>query len=255
MSVPPRPDQPDPGAMPDAVFTEMLRAARALLATREPLDAEIGVSEMLGSWWGRRVPGLDVERLLGDGLVAHAQASGSAAGLALLTGVSVLGTTVHQRELAEKGSATLIERGVARPVWADLLGRVRPIAAYVSGTRFGDTDDVICTFRYDGGESERGSGEHALIAVVDHNSGGVLRDAWVTTKVDRLLESCRPQAEGGDPMATFAQIRLERARLMLEDAVEQTDRAIAANAVGPGVTDGSPAAHHALIRSRVRALP
>ncbi|MFB9801826.1 hypothetical protein [Streptomonospora salina] len=233
----------------------MLRAARTLLATREPLDAEIGVSEMLGSWWGTRVPGLDVERLLGDGLVAHAQASGSAAGLALLTGISVLGTTVHQRELAEKGSATLIERGVARPAWADLLGHVRPVATYVYGTRFGDTADIICTFRYDGAEPGEHTGEHALIAVVDHNSGSVLRDAWVTAKVDRLLESCRSQAEDGDPLATFSQIRPEHARLLLEDAVEQTDRAVAADAVGPGVTDGSPAAHHALIRSRVRALP
>ncbi|MFC4869888.1 MULTISPECIES: hypothetical protein [Streptomonospora] len=233
----------------------MLRAARALLATRDPLDAEIGVSEMLGSWWGRRVPGVDVERLLGDGLVAHAQASGSAAGLALLTGIAVLGTTVRQRELAEKGAATLTERGVARPVWAESVGRARPIAAYTSGTRFGDTDDVITTFRYGSGDDDAESGEHALIAVLDHNSGGVLRDAWVTTKVERLLEHCRGQAEGGDPMATFTQIRPERARHLLEGAVEQTDRAIAANAGGPGITDGSPAAHHALIRSRVRALP
>ncbi|MUL42987.1 hypothetical protein FZ103_17730 [Streptomonospora sp. PA3] len=233
----------------------MLRAARTLLATRQPLDAEIGVSEMLGSWWGRRVPGVDVERLLGEGLVAHAEASGSAAGLALLTGIAVLGTTVHQRELAEKGAATLAERGVARPVWADLIGRARPVAAYVSGSRFGDTDDIITTFRYDGREPDSAAGEHALIAVVDHNSGGMLRDAWVTTKVDRLLEHCRAQAEGGDPMATFTQIRLERARLLLESAVQHTDRAIAANAGGPGVTDGSPAAHHALIRSRIRALP
>ena len=240
--------------MPDAVFAEMLRAARALLATREPLDAEIGVSEMLGSWWGRRVPGVDVERVLGEGLVAHAEAAGSPAGLALLTGIAVLGTTVHQRELAEKGAATLTGTGVARPVWAEPIGRARPVAAYISGTRFGDTDDIIATFRY-GGDSEEDGGEHALIAVVDHNSGGVLRDAWVTTQADRLLEHCRGRAEGGDPMATFTQIKPERVRVLLENAIRQTDRAIAAGAGGRGITDGSPAAHHALIRSRVRALP
>ncbi|WP_131102714.1 hypothetical protein [Streptomonospora litoralis] len=233
----------------------MLRAARTLLATREPLDAEIGVSEMLGSWWGRRVPGVDVERLLGEGLVAHAEASGSAAGLALLTGIAVLGTTVHQRELAEKGATALAENGAARPVWADAIGRARPVAAYVSGNRFGDTDDIITTFRYDGADSGSDAGEHALIAVVDHNSGGVLRDAWVTTKVEQLLAHCRGRAEGGDPMATFAQLKLERARVLLESAVTQTDRAIAAGSGGQGITDGSPAAHHALIRSRVRVLP
>ena len=34
----------------------MLRAARELLALRSPLDAELMVSEMLGTWWGQRAP-------------------------------------------------------------------------------------------------------------------------------------------------------------------------------------------------------
>ena len=32
----------------------MLRAARELLAVRSPLDAELMVSELLGTWWGQR---------------------------------------------------------------------------------------------------------------------------------------------------------------------------------------------------------
>ena len=34
----------------------MLRAARELLAVRSPLDAELMVSELLGTWWGQRWP-------------------------------------------------------------------------------------------------------------------------------------------------------------------------------------------------------
>ena len=37
---------------PEGLFAEMLRAARELLAVRSPLDAELLVSEMLGTWWG-----------------------------------------------------------------------------------------------------------------------------------------------------------------------------------------------------------
>ncbi|WP_461000759.1 hypothetical protein [Streptomonospora sediminis] len=232
----------------------MLRAARTLLATRDPLDAEVGVSEMLGSWWGRRVPGVDIERVLGEGLIAHAAASGTPAGLALLTGISVLGTTVRQRELAEKGAAALVDLGTARPVWAEPIGRARPVAAYLSGTRFGDTDDIITTFRYDSAGAAD-SGEHALIAVVDHNAGGVLRDAWVSAKVDKVLAHCRARAENGDPMPTFRQIKPEHARALLEGAIRQTDRAVAANAGGRQLTGGKAAAHHALIRSRIRVLP
>ncbi|MDA0566119.1 hypothetical protein LG943_17620 [Streptomonospora sp. S1-112] len=237
----------------------MLRAARSFLAMRDPLDVEVGVSKMLGSWWGRRMPGVDVDRLFGEGLVAHAADSGTPAGLALLTGIAVLGTSVHQRELAEKGAAALVERGTNRPVWADALGRARPVAAYTSGNRFGDTDDVICVFRYGPeeapGDPATGSGaEHALIAVIDHNSGGVLRDCWVSTKVDRLLAHCRAQAEGGDPMAVFSTIRLERARALLDSALRSTDRALAGG-TGMSVADSSLAAHNALLRSRLRSLP
>jgi hypothetical protein len=241
----------------------MLRAARALLATRDPLDAELGVSEMLGSWWGRRMPGIDVERRLGDGLIDRAAASGSAAGLALLAGIAVLGTSQRQRDLAAKAADGLGSAGVGRPAWADALGRARPVAAYVSGNRFADTDDVICVFRYDGVPAGAPGGTHAVIAVVDHNSGGVLRDAWVTTKVERLLEHCRGEAGGGDPMATFTSLRPERARALLEEALLRTDRATAGAADGraahhpapAGLTGPSFAAHHALLRARVRALP
>jgi hypothetical protein len=43
-------------APPNALFAEMLRAARELLAVRSPLDAELMVSELLGTWWGERTP-------------------------------------------------------------------------------------------------------------------------------------------------------------------------------------------------------
>src|SRR5580700_5866541 len=42
------------GPPPNALFAEMLRAARELLAVRSPLDAELMVSELLGTWWGQR---------------------------------------------------------------------------------------------------------------------------------------------------------------------------------------------------------
>src|SRR5262252_10809241 len=46
-----------PAPPPNALFAEMLRASRELLAVRSPLDAELMVSELLGTWWGEREPG------------------------------------------------------------------------------------------------------------------------------------------------------------------------------------------------------
>ena len=57
------------GPPPNALFAELLRAARELLAVRSPLDAELMVSELLGTWWGQRSGGrraATVEQLVGD---------------------------------------------------------------------------------------------------------------------------------------------------------------------------------------------
>ncbi|MCP9966198.1 hypothetical protein LUX57_14675 [Actinomadura madurae] len=65
-------DGPTPSNEISAIFDGMLRHARELLAVRSPLDAELIVSEILGSWWGQRVPDGDVEEVIGEALVAHA---------------------------------------------------------------------------------------------------------------------------------------------------------------------------------------
>src|SRR6202011_5363427 len=77
---------------PNALFAEMLRAARELLAVRSPLDAELMVSELLGTWWGQRTSrrasrrAANVEQLVGEGLVDYAAGQRSPAALALLSG-------------------------------------------------------------------------------------------------------------------------------------------------------------------------
>src|SRR5215472_1403322 len=89
------------GPPPNALFAEMLRAARELLAVRSPLDAELMVSELLGTWWGHRTGGrtrgatrrAGIEELVGEGLVSYAAEQGSPAALALLSGIACLGTS------------------------------------------------------------------------------------------------------------------------------------------------------------------
>ncbi|HTB54574.1 MAG TPA: hypothetical protein VK719_04895, partial [Trebonia sp.] len=83
------------GAPPNALFRELLHAARELLAVRSPLDAELMVSELLGTWWPQRhhtAGGAGVEQVVGEGLVEYAAGQSSPAALALLSGVACLGT-------------------------------------------------------------------------------------------------------------------------------------------------------------------
>ena len=234
---------------------------------RHPLDAEIAFSEMLGSWWGEHLPGVDVERLLGEGLIAHATASDRPAGLGILAAVTALGTNDTQRTLAEQGVMALRERGLTVPRWATQLGWVTPLSAHVNGDRFGDIDEVVLVF---GRESEPSGGspeaEHALILVQDHNGGGVLRDAWITTKVETLLEQCRERARADD-FARFEDLDPAPARAVLERALRRTEQVVSGadrseapvpQAVGltaSDLTGGSLATHFALANSRVRRLP
>jgi hypothetical protein len=235
---------------PNALFAEMLRAARELLAVRSPLDAELMVSEMLGTWWGQRLSrdaqtsrgrraAADVEELVGEGLVAYAARQDSPAAFALLAGIACLGTS-RQAVQAEQAALKLMERGVPRPRWADQVGRVAPGDCYVNRDAYGDRDEVVCVFSYAGEE------RHALVAAIDYNFSGMLRDGWVTSEVDKLLDR---GGDGGQADTALEPLPPGQARRMLAAALAETDRAYA-----PPVSE-SFAGYHAFIRARIRTLP
>ena len=231
---------------PNALFAEMLRAARELLAVRSPLDAELMVSELLGTWWGQRgVHGTGVEQLIGEGLVDYAATQRSPAALALLSGIALLGTP-RQAVKAERAAILLMDEGVPCPHWASHMGEVTPAECYVNPDIFGDQDEVICVFSYKGEES------HALVSVIDYNNGGMIRDGWVTSRVAKLLTHCRTAAEarGTSGKQGFHEVDAPAARRMLESALRITD----SDRFVAGVSESFPS-YHAFIRSRVRALP
>ncbi|HTA01909.1 MAG TPA: hypothetical protein VK802_16110 [Streptosporangiaceae bacterium] len=235
------------GPPPNALFAEMLRAARELLAVRSPLDAELMVSELLGTWWGHRAAGsargarrrAGIEELIGEGLVRYAAEQGSPAALALLSGIACLGTS-RQAIQAEYAALALMDQGVARPAWAQHVGAVEAAECYVNSDAYGDRDEVVCVFSYAGQE------QHALVVVVDYNAGGLARDGWVTSQVAKLLDYCRDGSAAGP---TFMQIDPPQARRILAAALAATEAA-----PDPTVSSSFPS-YHAFIRARVRTLP
>jgi len=239
----------------------MLRAARELLAVRSPLDAELMVSELLGTWWGQRgVGGTSVEQLIGEGLVDYAAGQRSPAALALLSGIACLGTP-RQAVKAERAAISLMDDGVPCPAWASHLGEVTPAECYVNPDEFGDQDEIICVFSYAGEEP------HALVSVVDYNTGGMIKDGWVTSRVGKLLDHCREVSSqrGANGRHAFREVDAPQARRMLETALRVTDstvatatgraRASSASAISMVTVSESFPSYHAFIRARVRALP
>ena len=97
-----------------------------------------------------------------------------------------------------------------------------------------------------------GEEPHALVSVIDYNLAGMLRDGWVSSQVNKLLDHCRRPAVArvsSRPEDGFRQIDPPQARKMLEAALATTD-----GAEDPPVSE-SFAARHAFIRARIRALP
>jgi len=235
------------------VFAELLRGARVLLSLRHPLDAELTVSELLGSWQEMRSRGIDPDRLVGEGLLDYARRAATPAALALLTGVSSVGVSARHRLLARRGARELAALGVPGPHWASVPVTVRPVGTYVSRSLFGDVDELVCVYRHEVDGQPEGD-EHALVAVIDHNSGGVLRDAWVSTKVERLLRHCAEQAER-DPLASFTAVSPGRARSMLSSALGRTLRLMAAGEQPAFRPSRSVTELLGFVRARTRVLP
>ena len=259
---PARDGSPPPDEI-SAIFDGMLRHARELLAVRSPLDAELIVSEILGSWWGHRVPGGDVEEVIGEALAEHAAAAGTPAALALLTGMAYLGTP-GQAAKAERAALELMAGGVGRPGWADRVGMVEPEGYYVSRDVYGDQESIVCTYTYGGTE------RHALVIVVDRTKAGavrpsadpfgpsapaappavsgMVRDAWVSSRVDTLLDNCRREGRE-NPLMQFEELDPRDARALLKSALELTD------AIDDPPVNENFASYHAFVRARVDILP
>src|SRR5699024_12287714 len=68
--------------------------------------------------------------------------------------------------------------------------------------------------------------EHSVFLVLDHARGGGLPDAWVTTKVDKLIEQCRDRAHNDD-FAYFDHVELTEARALLDRALPRTEQVVA----------------------------
>lgn len=122
----------------DGIFAEILNTAGAELAgLRDPLEAEMLVSELLGIWSGQLLVDADPDVVFGEGLIEHAQRSGTLAAQAVLRGIAAVGTD-RQRTKAATAASALAARGVVEPSWADELADIEVTSCWAYGDVYGD---------------------------------------------------------------------------------------------------------------------
>jgi hypothetical protein len=226
---------------PNALFGEVLRGARELLDLDDPLEAELWASGLLGTWYGMPLPGEDPDRLFGEGLVRYAGRKATPASLALLLALAAVGPDALAAK-ARTAADRLRGQGVPPPPWDGRVGQVEFTGAWVSGDHYGDQQMLAVGFAH------AGRPPHSLAILIDHNLGGIAKDAFVSTEPDELAAAWDEQSGAGEMVRT-EQLDAAGAAALLRGALEATDLY-----VDSPVTDDFREAR-AVAHARLRALP
>jgi hypothetical protein len=238
------PDDPDIDELfaplpPAAAFGVMLREAHEVLPeVREPIDAELWGSDMIGALHGPAGDEADVMATLATSLVPPAEEAGTPEALALLRIFGAVGSSAL-RAAATEAAERVTARGVPDPGWAEVIGSPQVGPCWHYADVGGRQESVTMTFGY-------GESEHALSVLIDHGQAGRIKDTWVSNAAGLLDQTWL--AVENDPLVVFE--RLEPAQ-----AAERLERAITAGECPekPDQADDVNA-HRALLRARVRFL-
>jgi hypothetical protein len=224
-----------PAQASDVVLNE---ARQVLSHVRQPIDAELWGSDMIGALSGGDQGGADVMTELAKSLVPAVEIKATPEALGLLRVLGAIGST-ELKATATAAAERLTVQGVPDPDWAATIGSPTIGKCWHYSDVGGRQESVTVSFGY-------GAAEHALSVLIDHGKGGKIKDAWVDN-AEGLLDKTWMAADN-DPLIVF-------------EAIEPADAAARlAKAVAAGECPSKPdeaddlTAHRALLRARVHYL-
>jgi hypothetical protein len=224
---------------PSRAFGVVLSEAQQVLPhVREPVDAELWGSDMIGALSASAADTGDVMAELAVSLVPAAEQAATPEALALLRIFAAIGSP-GLRASAARAAERVIERGVPDPDWAATIGSPTVGECWHYSDVAGRQESVTMSFGY-------GSSEHALSVLIDHGRGGGIKDAWVGDAAGLLDKTWL--AVQNDPTMVFEEIDAADARGRLE-------RAISAGECPEKPDEAADlTAHRALLHARMRFL-
>lgn len=163
----------------DSLIRPVLRGGGELLELQDPLDAERWASQVLGVWFKMALPPparMEFEPRIRREIVDAAERAGTPETLAVLRAFAAMEPdpiAVPAREAAER----LAAGGVPDQSWVRELGSAECIDAWTLTDPYGDQDGYYLSFRY----PDRPP--HMLMALVDRNLGGIVKDAFCRTPI------------------------------------------------------------------------
>ncbi len=165
-----RRERPEAAPSLDDVCAAAFATARGVADEPEPAAAEALASALFAQWMGAELEDADPVSVFGSAMVDHLARDASADALALLAALSAVDPMVIELECA-RAMRQLVDAGVRKPVWYDLIGKARFERAWVATDEFDDQDFLVGRFSYGGGAA------HDLCVLVDHNILHIAKDA------------------------------------------------------------------------------
>jgi hypothetical protein len=227
-----------PVAVEDAFAGVLTEARQVLGQLRDPVDAELWGSDLIGALASSAAGPSSLLAKLAGVLVPAAEEAADPGTLALLRVFAAIGAP-PLREAAAAAAARLAARGVADPPWAAVIGAPQAGDCWHYADVGGRQESVTMTFAY-------GMRQHAVSVLVDHGRGGRIRDTWVTKGTD--LRADTERAAINNPLVAFETIAPADARMRLERALSAGECPEQPDQVDDVV------AHRALLRARLGLL-
>jgi hypothetical protein len=229
---------------PAQAFGVVLSEARQILAhVRQPIDAELWGSDMIGALGsgGSGEAGPDDSEVMKEialAVVSAAEEDATPESLALLRILGAIGGP-SLRRMARAAADRVAAGGVPDADWAAAIGSPSIGKCWHYSDVGGRQESVTVSFGY-------GTAEHALSVLIDHGNGGKIKDAWVDD-AEGLLDKTWLAAES-DPLIVFESLEPGDAGQRLARALQAGERP-----TKPDEVDDLTA-HRALLHARVAYL-
>ena len=177
------------------------------------LEAEMAASAIANMWRFRALPdpGGDADRLFGNALVRALERLGGSDALVALRALAAVGAESYATQ-ARAAADRLSSSSPPHPPWVEDLGQARPVAALMMCDEvFDDAVSVLIEFARPNAEP------HTLGLYIDHNMGGIVKDAFVAGPLGEVRERF-PDLRALD--LREARARLERALDVLDHTLD-----------------------------------
>jgi hypothetical protein len=206
----------------ESVLASIVRSVPVGDSEADPLILQLWASGLYSTWRNAQLADADPDELFAGGLIAYATQNRSPKALLTLRALAAVLPEPYRTRAAQAGHE-LASSGVTEPDWAASLAESQPTEAWLSFDPV-DDDGVSVMVGFDGP-----AGPDSLGLYVDHNLGGMAKDALATPMpIASLVEDLRTASQEAGESVEVRPIPLDEAAGRWRRALELTDMTVEA---------------------------